>query len=877
MDQIYIGNFAKGMKTNPLPFNIDNDAFPVMYNFFSWRGRAKRKRGTVLLGQLRRQLQSVVSPNSWQVGVIMTLNGSGAGSANLVSLYTLGTGSSIAPGTITFSDGTNTYTDSGLNGTLTGTAGGSGTINYATGAITITGGAAGQNVIGTFSYFPGLPVMGLEDFVTTSSAPFAIPLDFDTKYAYQFNESTQKFYSVSYYKTTNNPVVWTGQDYQQFWSTNYQGAFWATNNVAGNPFVAAAYVAGSTTAAITFHFTISGVDVTNLTLNDQIYFNEWSGGSTINTLVGSITNIAGAAAGQYIVTFSGAQTVAGTGVAQILTQTVSGDGIRWYDGDPTGGTGLPTTTSFGWVNFAPPLSAASYSISDLPAAVYYLVGALIILPFKDRLLCFSPWVKTATGTAVQLPDTVIWSQNGTPYYNSVIPVNQTYDAAAWYEDQTGRGGYLQAGLNQNIITVNSNEDVLIVGFTGYQTRFVYTGNDFSPFLFFLINSELNSMSTFSSVSLDRGVLSVGQYGITMTMQQSTQRIDLDIPDEIFNIQADNNGFLRVNSTRDFYREWVYFTYPIDFTLTNFPTRSFLYNYRDGNWAILYENYTAQGLYRRQTGVTWASSRPRTWAEWRETWDSGSNAAEFPSTVGGNPQGYVLIKGQGTGEATSGTIKALASSGGITQITSVNHCVEQGDFLYISGAIGVTNLNGLIGKVETVIDVNNFTIDIGPPSGTYLGLGKFTRLSLPLLQTKQFNFYWQQGKQVRLGVQKYLMDKTADAQVTVNIYLSQNPDDVWNGNILDPSPNSLIYSQTMYTCPEDPTSIGVTAANTNLQQLTAYANQRQIWHRLSTSLMGDSVQVGITLSDTQMRNLTYATSEITLHGMNLTVYPGPILC
>ena len=58
-DQIYIGNFAKGYRTNPLPFNIDNDAFPTMVNIYSWRGRAKRKRGTILLGQLQLQAQSV--------------------------------------------------------------------------------------------------------------------------------------------------------------------------------------------------------------------------------------------------------------------------------------------------------------------------------------------------------------------------------------------------------------------------------------------------------------------------------------------------------------------------------------------------------------------------------------------------------------------------------------------------------------------------------------------------------------------------------------------------------------------------------------------------------------------------------------------------
>jgi hypothetical protein len=144
----------------------------------------------------------------------------------------------------------------------------------------------------------------------------------------------------------------------------------------------------------------------------------------------------------------------------------------------------------------------------------------------------------------------------------------------------------------------------------------------------------------------------------------------------------------------------------------------------------------------------------------------------------------------------------------------------------------------------------------------------------LLQTKQFPVYWDQGRQVRLGVQKYLMDYTVNSQVTVNINLSQDPDNAWNSPLINVPPNSLVYSQVMFTCPES-TNLGLTPANVNLQMPTAQT-QYQIWHRFNTSLMGDSFQIGITLSEAQMKNFTYATSEITLHGMQLTVSPGPQL-
>lgn len=956
--QIYIGNFAKGLTTNPLPFNIDNDAFPTMFNFYSWRGRAKRKRGTIFLGQLERQLQISETPNNFQVLAFALV----AGAGNLITQFTLGTTASITPGSINLIVGGETYTDPDQDGILVGSVVGSGTINYATGDFTIVGGAA-STVTGTFAYFPGLPVMGLRSFVSIIlSSQFPLLLAFDTTYAYQINQSVSPpfFYNVAFYKGTNTPFIWSGQDFQLFWTTNYSGALWATNNVPGFHFVQATATAGSGTTTITFHLTKDGPDFTTLIVGDKLWFNEF-GASTVNGFTGTITNAAGSATGVYIVTFDVAHTAVGSGIAQLLTASITGqDGIKWYDGDPTSGTGIPTGTGLGWVNFAPPLTATSVAIDNKPSDLYYLVGALTIIAYKDRLLFFNAVIQTSTGNPIRLQDTVIWSWNGTPYYADPVPSGETSNVTAYYIDQTGKGGYISAGVSQPIITVSTNEDVLLVGFggnIGKQTRLVYTGDDLFPFAFFLINNEMGSSSTFSAISLDRGVLTIGSHGIAMTTQQSTQRIDLPIPDSVFQIQALNNGVLRVNSERDFFKEWVYFAYPLNNSNIRFPTQTFLYNYRDMTWAILYENFTAHGTYRAQNKNTWVSigQKFKTWAQWRETWASGSTAPQFPSIVGGNPQGYVLIKGQGTGEGASGTIQAIAASGGFTQITSIDHCVQIGDYLliqgvlgllaatitaialgattiltatntftagdfvtisgvvgttelnnntykilaatgttitldvdstdftaYISGGLATSAINGLIGRVVSIVSTSAFVIDLIPPLFTtvYLGNGKFVRLSQPLIQTKQFPVYWEEGRQVRLSTQKYLMDATDSGQVTVFIFLSQDPDTEWNvGSIVpmtlpDPSNNSLVYSQTLFTCPES-TNIGLTKANSNLQMPTA-ASQFQIWHRFNTSLIGDSFQIGITLSDLQMRVLDFATSEITLHGMHLTCDKGPHL-
>lgn len=892
--KIFIGKISKGLEQFYLPFTIDNDAFPTLFNAYAWRGRIKRKRGTTTLGRLQIQKQIVAfgaTQANWQLASQVL---GGSGNINLVSVFSLGTYASIVPGTINVTVNGTVYTDPAMNGTLSGGAGG--TINYSTGAAVFTG-QAGQTLYGTagqvsFAYYPILPVMGLEDLLTSGST---IPtlMAFDTMFSYQITNNS--FYDVSYYKGTSNPVVWSGQNYQQFWSTNYQGAFWATNNKPGFHFGTGTYVSGSTTTMIVI--TLSGGSPT-LIVGDMLYFNEW-GANTISGKTGRVTNVA--AGPQYTVTFSSAVTASATGLVQFLTSSLAGqDGIKWYDGDQTGGTGIPTSASTGWVNFAPPLYSATGStivIGDLPNnQIYYLVGALAIVPFKDRLLFFSPWVQASSGSAFQIKDTLVWSWNGTPYYTdhpSALPANQTANNSAYFVDQTGFGGWLSSGLNQNIISVANNEDVLLVGFTGKQTRLVYTSNDVLPFLFHVINSELGASSTFSTVTLDKGALTFGSYGIALTTQVGSQRIDLQIPNQVFQLGASNNlnAALRLSAARDFFHEWIYFTYVPSNSLWAFPTQTLQYNYREESWAVLYENFTTQGLYRSQTGNTWANNPWNTsntpWAGIQETWSAGLSQALFPSVVAGTPQGFVVNKGSGSGEAPTGAIAAIASSGGQTQITSSNHCVSstggplsEGDYLYFTGCIGSTFLNGQIGRVISTADANTFVVDIVFQAGTYLGGGVYTRLSQPLIQTKQFPVYWNEGRKVRLGPQRYLLDRTTAAQASLFIFLSQDPDEAWNNTPIVPSDqstnNSLVYSTILYTCPES-TNIGLTAFTQSLNNPDPIAGgQFQIWHRVNTSLIGDTFQIGITLNDTQMRNLTYAIEEITLHAIQADVSPGPYL-
>jgi hypothetical protein len=935
-EKIVVGPINKGLKNDRTAFVIDNDSFPMLFNAYQWRGRVKRKRGTSTLGRLTRFFNST-SPSYNTGSTTITLDGSGNG--NLITGFGLNTvtpNATIVPKTNGFyaavitAPGPTTFTDNG-DGTLTP----SGTINYSTGAITIAA-AAGLAVSATFFYFPDLPVMGLRD-LNLLSTQFPGTLGFDTKYSYDIQVfSPYGVYDVSFYKnppaaaslpgyvqkTTVTPTTWNGQNYQQFWTVNYQGALWATNGInvpfsttnigmQYNTITAIAIVAAGPPAIATITTTTNH----GLSIGDFVFINEVGGITGINFQTGYVTAVP--AVNQITVEFPNA-TLGGVytsgGIVQYLTNRSdkTKDCLRWYDGDPTNGSATSPALSgnLGWVNFAPPLSQRVYSIADTPQAQYYLVGAKMIVPFKDRLLFFGPVIQTsAANSQIFLQDTVIYSQSGTPYYTAsftntpsatvdnptsvtttynpiLVPTSQTATPSAYFEDSTGFGGFISAGISQTINTVSTNEDALIVGFDRSQTKLIYSGNDVVPFNFFIINSEYGAGSTFSTINMDKGVITTGKRGITITSQVETRRIDLDIPDQIFEFSNINNGLERVCAQRDFISEWIYFTYVDDKDNSDiyvYPNQTLQYNYRDDSWGIFDETYTTYGTFRQQTGDTWANIglRYATWRDWDVPWEDGisSNLLQ-PLVIAGNQQGFVIIRNIGTGEGSSLYIQNLSNG----TVTCPDHGLNLGDYIVISGVLGTegTVVNGQIFSVANPVTQNSFLLNPLPSDSglTYLGGGLIQRMYVPFIQSKQFPPSWGMARKTRIGVQQYLLTGTSNSQIQLLIFLSQNGTDAYNQGPIVPAVNSennsLVYSTILYTCPES-TNLGLTAANTNLQMLTAQS-QQQIWHRMNTSLIGDTVQVGFTMSDEQMRDINFTNqfSEIELHGFIIDVTPSMVL-
>lgn len=123
----------------------------------------------------------------------------------------------------------------------------------------------------------------------------------------------------------------------------------------------------------------------------------------------------------------------------------------------------------------------------------------------------------------------------------------------------------------------------------------------------------------------------------------------------------------------------------------------------------------------------------------EVYDSSKPARLIPFQFA-NDQAYALEFGQGTLRfaALGGlVIEEELAIAGITnaaqaQVTVAYHGFVPGDDIYFTGIAGMTEINGMTGRVVSVVNANNFTVNINTSGfGTFAGAtGGITRTSPP---------------------------------------------------------------------------------------------------------------------------------------------------
>ena len=331
----------------------------------------------------------------------------------------------------------------------------------------------------------------------------------------------------------------------------------------------------------------------------------------------------------------------------------SPDPIRYYDSND-------------WTTFAPKLDAGGST---------FLQQARIILPYKGRLVFLNTWEGATLVGSTNYQYRIRWSQQGTPLATD-----------AFQSDITGKGGFLDVNTNEKLIGAAYVKDVLIVKFERSSWKLVYTNNQVKPFDIQKINAEFGAESTFSLVQFDRGVFGCGNVGITTDDSINVVRIDLKIPQIIFNFNNDNNGVERIYGIRDFANELVYWSFPTSSLNPTFPNRVLVYNYINSTYATFVDSWTCYGYYQQTSDKIWSDLPYLSWDEWEESWDSGNLQSAYPDVVAGNQQGYVEVLNQGVGNDAALSITSI-SNANPSVFTVINHNLESGAFVKIVNILG----------------------------------------------------------------------------------------------------------------------------------------------------------------------------------------------
>lgn len=513
------------------------------------------------------------------------------------------------------------------------------------------------------------------------------------------------------------------------------------------------------------------------------------------------------------------------------------------------------TDGITWVNFFP----SAWSNID---ATNFLTNWLAMLPFRGRMVTFNTWEGTTAASSIQYRQRIRWSRIGNPFIPFAVGPPAT---GSWRSDIRGQGGFLDIPTNEDIVSVGFVRDNLVIYCERSTWQLRYTGRSIAPFQIERVNSELGAEGTFSAIQFDTSLLGIGDKGIVECDSYKSERIDVKIPDFIFEILSNGNGTSRVdeqrvNGIRDFIKKLAYWTVPLVGVYPPqyngvFPNQRLVYNYENDSWALFDDSFTFLGNYQAQNNRTWLNT-PQTWLECDFAWINEPIAD--PLIVGGNQQGFVEILNEMNFNDVTLSIQDISSIG-VLYVPS--HNLGQFSIITISGIPAgspYSSLNGGVFQVE-LIDIDHFSLNqfslqshdftdpvVGSPVGTYQGIGYIAVRDNFSIKSKKFNFL-DEGQNIQMGYLDILMEASEDdnpGAITLKVYLDYND------------------STTSNTLPENDISDGFGPANPDtffnatIPTVSAASNQiggTKFWQRVYCATRASFLTLEYTFSNEQMSN------------------------
>lgn len=507
------------------------------------------------------------------------------------------------------------------------------------------------------------------------------------------------------------------------------------------------------------------------------------------------------------------------------TPSSTGDGIRYF---------LSATNT--WTQLTQSYSSDSNTL---------ILGARIVIQFKGRLLLFNTFEQPGSATTAQYQNRVRYSQIGDP-----TQTDSWYDATSGVY---GKGGAIDAPTQQEIISCQILKDRMIVYFERSTWELVYLNNEILPFRWQNINIELGAESTFSLIPFDKGLLGIGEVGVHVCNGLNVERIDNQIPDQVYTIHNRRAGPARVQGIRDYDAELAYWSVPsVDSSNTEvrYPNELLVYNYKNNSWSLWDDSITAFGYINLNNAVSWQQITYYSWQEWTPEWSFGNNQPRMLRVLAGNQEGFTFYMSRDISRlAPSLQINNITQAGIVYTLSITNNNLTTQNWVLIENVQGTGTITSLNGKIAPVIaaSTNSITIVVlNGGVGTYTGGGTISIVPQIDILTKQYNFYKEIGRNFSINQVDLLVDRSDQGSISVDIY--PNSGDLSTQElILQTSPyDPLIYPYEQY--------------------------QDMLWHTIYPRITGSFIQFRLIWNPNQMINPGISLDDFVLHSMLFYAQP-----
>ena len=498
-----------------------------------------------------------------------------------------------------------------------------------------------------------------------------------------------------------------------------------------------------------------------------------------------------------------------------VVNNVSADGIQYYD-------------SVNWNTLPPPVTNAAGDT---------LLTALIITTFKNVLITFGTR-EMVGANELQFKNRIRWCKQ----YGDPTAVD------SWRSDIKGLGDFLDAPTNEAIIAVESLKDRLIIFFQSSTYELVFTGNPVQLFQLQKINTELGVESTNSIIPFDKVVIGMGSVGIHACNGLNVERIDVDIPDTVFDISNTKFGPQRVQGIRDYFEELAYFSYSSDeanyLESDTFPNRVLVLDYIGNTWSYSDDSITALGYYHLPAPLDNIIERKQ---------------SQFRSVLAGNQQGFMFILTPNLPRnSMSLQITNITQGIGFVTLTVINHNFNtRSPYIFINnitpGPLVGPGFNNLNNTIQEVVYVDKDTIrintNLAPVVNPYRGGGTIERVSQMEIKTKEYNFNMDSDERWFIPWVDFYVDRTASGQITVDYITSTSTAPVVQDSIAS---GAILGTNILETSP--------------YPSKPSEALQDRFYHRVYFQQDGEVVQLHFYMSNEQMLSLSSITNGFELNAM-----------